>query len=364
MVTKTILLFVAFVALPFVSSTQSIERKVVDAETGLPVPFVTVLSSDKSIGAYADVDGVFSIDLKEHLTYTFSQIGYKPLSLSFQQLSSKKAIRMEALPLDLNPVVIKADAALRAMYRATDSTHKRMPTTPFYRRCYRQEVLQVNGKIVEDAKAIIDIEISRIFAPRRGTYYAKRLKGLEINIDGDTIYEKLEKSAPVCFFNEFIIGAPKEEKNVIFTRMSNDTTILFSYYPKPNYLGEKTYTSGRFTMNEKTMAILRIDQFIDSTTLVRHNNIARKYQYHKYTTCFYFTSKGIVSKIEYVSVYSLKENPDEIFTWTTTNIYKDLTKLEYQEVPSERYRAKKFLLEQHPVDMPDFESVFQQGFWD
>jgi hypothetical protein len=345
------------------SFAQSVKRKVVDAETGSAVPFVTVVGSDKAIGAYADVDGIFSIELKDGLTYTFSQLGYKQLTVSFQQLSSEKAIRMEALPLELNPVIIRADDALRTIYRATDSTHKRMPITPFYRRCYREEILQKNREIVERARAILDIEISRIYSPGKGAFDPKRLKGLNLSIYGDTVRTRPKMVVPICFTNQFLVGVkPKQEKDIIFTRMIEDSNILISYYPKPNYPGKGIYTSGRFVVDKNNMTIRRIDQFLDDNALIRYNNDSEEYLFHEYNIRFYFAGDGIVSKIESVLRYSMKDKPKEIFTWTTTHIYKESTELEYQKKPSVRYNQRKFILQQRPVDMLDFDRVFREGF--
>jgi hypothetical protein len=363
---KILYIFVLCVVSSTYAFSQTVTRKVVDSETGLSLPFTTVQSSDNSIALVTNEEGVFSLEIKDNLVFTFSHVGYKRQQISSQQLRSENVIRMEIMPFELSTVVIRVDEALRDIYRAIDSTYKRIPRRPFFQRCFKQEIVRKNGKIVENSRAIIDIKIYRIFKPGRGEFFGLSLKGLDIHIDGDTILDRPSNLIPVSFINQFVSGRQsKSEENLIFTRgytMDGDSNILISYSPRPDYSGDKIYTSGGFTIDRKTWTILKINQFYDSHALIKHNNCSEKKLLHEYNRSFYFTKEGIVSKIESKTVYSEKSNPSKIFTMTNTHIYRKSSESEYIQRPSVRYTQRKNILEQRAITMPDFDRIFQQGF--
>lgn len=76
----------------------------------------------------------------------------------------------------------------------------------------------------------------------------------------------------------------------------------------------------------------------------------------------FFSANGLPSKVEEKVVYSLKNKPEDIYTWTCVLAYKDISKTEYRQKPSRSYKWEKFLFQQKPVTISDFDTQFSHGF--
>ena len=364
---KTLSLLLATVCIAWASPifAQTITTRVVDIETGMAVPYVTVQSSDKSIAAGSREDGIISFELRDKLTYTFSQIGYKNVSISSEQLLTDPLVQMEAQPFELSPVVVKADVALRDIYRAIDSSYKHIqPFVPLYLRCFKNDVLHINEKMMVHAKAIIDIQAKELSTPGHNIRGKVMLKGLNTykNEDYVTTPDLKALILPISLMNSYIVGVQKrEEHNFTFTRLpvEGDSIIIISYHPKNSYQysGSFVYKSGRFIIDAKTWVILRLDWALDNKAKAYQNSIvekSKKQEKWKENTCsIFFSAKGIPLKLEQTFVYSLKDNPDEVYTWTTSQVYRNITQHEYKQGPAITYNHSKFILQQKPIAMPD-----------
>ncbi|MCL2738495.1 MAG: carboxypeptidase-like regulatory domain-containing protein [Bacteroidales bacterium] len=372
-----IILLTIVLSLQFLSaSAQTITRVITDVETGMAVPYATIYNSDKSVIRSANVDGIFTIDVVSGTTYTVSQIGYKSLLITAERLLLDDAIQMEVLPYELNPVIVSADAALKDIYRAIDSTYNRIIaaySTPFYLRCYKRDELFKDGKNILDAKAIIDIKAMRLRSAGKGALTSAALKGLNTNSNNDGL-PAMPNSAvsPISPLNSFVAGVPKQDESIlVFTRLPVDTDsslLIITFHPKSNYQysGTAVYTSGRFIIDTKTWNILRIDRIIDNKGIEYQNHVVntskRQELWHELHNSMFFTSNGILSKIEQRIVYSLKNGSGERYTWTTVQTYKDISKAEYQQKPSGSYKQTQSIFQQKPITIPDFDARFNLGF--
>jgi hypothetical protein len=364
-----LLLMVIFALQPVCVSAQVVTRTITDIENGMPVPYATIYKSDNVLICSANIDGVFSINVTPSSLYKISRIGYESISLTDEQLLLNEVIKMKILPYELNAVVVTADAALSGIQRALDSTHRHIPSPPFFQRCYKKEVIVSENDTILNAKAIMDFRITKIHATGNGFRCIPKLKGLHIdynNSGSEDIIPLVNVSSIIPINSGY---TEKEEKNIIFTRINsdNDSITIISFHPK-NYYSSKevAYTSGRFIIDTKTWCILRIDAFLDNSSteyfnhLVKTSNTKQKVM-REHSLSFFYTN-CLPSKVEQKTVYCLKDKPDELFTWTVLQVYKDLTKAEFNKRPSASYKPEKFILQQKPVTMPDFESKFNQGF--
>ena len=84
-------------------------------------------------------------------------------------------------PSELNTVVITANSALSGIRRALDSTHKHIPSTPFFKRCYKKENIITGNDTQLDAKAIMDFRITKIHYPGKGLRCIPKIKGSHID---------------------------------------------------------------------------------------------------------------------------------------------------------------------------------------
>ena len=376
--TSTILLLATLFSLsPMPIFAQLITRKVIDKETGLSIPYAIIYNADKSKAIQSDDDGIFSIRAAPGEIYTISQLGYNSVTISTRQLLSNRTILLEMLPYEFNPIVISADAALKEIYRAIDSTYNRIYSTPFFLRCYKQDQIFSDNQTIVEGKAIIDIKVSRIRSAGKEASTLLFLKGLKTvynnSFTGDTIRISSGFYSSISPINSFVVGYNKQhEKNIIFTRThhetENDSTIIITYHPKSSYEYSENfvYKSGRFVINQKDMSILRIDEMADNksiTYLNRLNQAAQRGDYiHELNSSIFLSSNGIPLKIEQKIVYSFIDSPKEHFSWTTLQIYKNSSKEEYNHGRSVTYNPKLSILHQELVALPDFDTQFSRGF--
>jgi hypothetical protein len=364
---KFIQLIIVALALQSVCiSAQIVKRTITDSENGMPVPYAAIYKSDSILLSNASVDGIFSINVTSGSFYKISRLGYEPVTLTAEQLLADKVIKMKLLPYELNAVVVTANTALSDIQRAYVASRKRIPSTPFFQRCYKKDLIVANSDTILDAKAIIDFEIKRVRPVGKGLGCILNLKGLRIdynNSSSEDIIPMVNTTPPIPINVGF---GEKVNKNTVYTRIDseNDSITIIAYHPKNYYHSKEIYPSGRFIIDSKTWCILRIDVAMDNNSIEYRNYLAEnadaKQILREHSLSIFYSANCLPSKVEQKTVYSLKDKPDELFTWTVLQVYKDLTKAEYQQKPSVPYHPRKFILQQNPVTMPDFDTQFNQ----
>ena len=337
-------------------SAQIVTRTITDIENGMAVPYAAIYKSDSILLSNASIDGIFYINVTSGSFYKISRLGYEPITLTAEQLLSEKVIKMKLLPYELNAVVVTANSALSDIQRAYVASRKRIPSTPFFQRCYKRGLIVAGSDTILDAKGIIDFRITKILSAGKGLRYIPKLKGLNMNYNnsGSEDIIPFVNASPTIPIN---VGfGEKVDKNTVYTRIDseNDSITIIAYHPKNYYHSKKIYPSGRFIIDSKTWCILRLDVVMDNNTIEYNNYIAEdtwnsKKITREHSMSVFYSANCLPSKVEQKTVYSLKNKPDELFTWTALQVYKDITKTEYQQKPSVPYHPRKFILQQNPV---------------
>jgi hypothetical protein len=351
------------------TQTQKVTRTIIDIESGMAVPYAEIYNLDSTFLCYASVDGVFSIEVTPGSFYKFSRIGYESITLTTEQLLLDNSIKMEMLPYELNTIIVTPNLALSDINKAIESTRKRIPSTPFFQRCYKKEEIVVGNDTLLDAKAIIDFGISKVFSAGKGARASMILKGLylEYNNSGP---EDIMPTANTTPLNRINIGFLKKlEENIVFNRINseNDSITIITFHPKKyDHSKGRVTSSGRFIIDKKTWCILRIDVVLDSNTIEYINNLPKtannKKLFRESSVSVFYSENCLPSKTEQKIVYYLRDRPDELYSWTFLHVYEDISKAEYEQKPSVSYDPEKFILQQKPVTMPDFDTHFNQGF--
>ena len=363
-----LLLMVVFVLQSVCIFAQNVTRTITDLDNWMVIPYAAVYNSDSVFLCYTSVDGIFSIEVTPGSFYKVTRIGYKPISLTAEQLLSDEDIKMEMLPYELNTIVVTASSAVSDINRALESTRQRIPSTPFFQRCYKKDEIIVGNDTLLDAKAIIDFDIRKIFSAGKGVRYLLKLKGLHIDYNNGVSEDiiPIANLSPANPINGSL--GKKVDNNTIYTRINsdNDSITIIAFHPKDYYNSIEVYPSGRFIIDTRTWCILRVEMIADKNSLAYSNRLTttsnEKKRMHEHSLSIFYSANGILSKLEQKTVYSLKDKPDELFTWTVLQVYKDISKAEYQQKPSGPYDPKKFIFQQKPIDMPDFDARFNQGF--
>ena len=364
----TLYIIVVFAMQSACISAQIVTRTIKDIENGMPVPYAAIYKSDSILLSNANVDGIFSINVTPGSFYEVTRIGYKSVTLTAEQLLSDKVIKMEMLPYELNTVVVTASSAVSDLNRALEAARKRIPSTPFFMRCYKKDEVIVGNDTLLNAKAITDFNIRKVFSAGKDFRGYASFKELYIDYNisySEDIIPIADQSPKIPMNGGFSLQA---DENLIFTRFNsdNDSITIIAFHPKKNQHSKgRTLTSGRFIIDTRTWCILRFDITPDLGTIEYHNHMtetSHKRRMREHRLSIFFSENCLPSKVEQKTVYYLEDKPDELFTWTVLQVYKDITKAEYQQKPSGPYDWEKFILQQKPVDIPDFDTHYNQGF--
>jgi hypothetical protein len=94
-----------FLVLFFISLSLSAQiRSVVkDSISGQPIPYVNIWAEDETIGTISEIDGSFSLEIKEEKVLVFSALGYEIKKMS----SKNEIILLTPKAFELNEVVIE-----------------------------------------------------------------------------------------------------------------------------------------------------------------------------------------------------------------------------------------------------------------
>lgn len=103
---KLILLFIVL-SLPAFGQTQLLSGIVYNAGTKDPIPFVTVGVLNTTNGTVTDLNGVFSVSVKETDTLIFSSVGYKKLTVRVDFSNTKIFLDEEITALEEVKVIAR-----------------------------------------------------------------------------------------------------------------------------------------------------------------------------------------------------------------------------------------------------------------
>jgi len=90
------------------SARKHISGLVVDAESGMPLPFATIRPGHAADGMFSDIDGRFSGSIADSIRFlTISYMGYQTMQYTLDGPATGLLIKMEALPGTLPEVTIR-----------------------------------------------------------------------------------------------------------------------------------------------------------------------------------------------------------------------------------------------------------------
>ena len=82
---------------------SQIKGVVKDSISGQPIPYVNIWVENETIGTTSEIDGSFSLDIKEEKLLVFSALGYE----SKKSSSKNEIILLKSKVFELNEVVIE-----------------------------------------------------------------------------------------------------------------------------------------------------------------------------------------------------------------------------------------------------------------
>jgi len=366
------LIFILLLYLPTDLYAQHV-IKIVDIDSNEPISFALILVEGHNIHFEANADGIANIEQKNGLNYKFRRLGYKEFFISGEQLVKTSEVKMESLPVEINPIIVTADAAWRDLNRAVDNTFNSMPKPPFFLICYQNEKVQNTSSVLINAKSIYVSKVSGLNKKGKGCKSDSKLKALKIELFNDFKVDSLKRFDyyEIPFINDYLVGESKKyDKDLTFYFVdTNDSIAIIGYTPKSKYVPNNEYvlSSGRYIINKENWKLIRIESEVSPKLINYVNSVvainAKKELFFKsFNRSINFSKQGMPTKLEERLEYSLKNDQKRIIhTNITTQVYKNITEKEFEAVPMKKAERKSILL-QKPYFTSTFDDEFEKQF--
>lgn len=150
-------LFIFLLGGPAVFSQHIIEGKIVDAETGQPVPFASVGVVGTTKGTSSNGEGQFTLPITAEVSLKITCVGYETVVVVVK--NDLFLVRMKASTTELNQIVVfnKPVNAERVVRRAFAAIHDNYVTQPFLQQFFYRHYCKddsVYGRLIE---AFVDV---------------------------------------------------------------------------------------------------------------------------------------------------------------------------------------------------------------
>jgi hypothetical protein len=160
-----IILLFSCLTIPSYSQTDTyIDGKLINTETGKPVPFATVVLKIKQLGVYANADGDFKIinntDFQTD-SLIISCIGFRRSSVAFRDLIQNRVNEIRLSPSVYSLAEVKVQAkknklnSFAIISKAISSIRKNFPMKPFNYISYYRDYQKRDGNYINLNEAII-----------------------------------------------------------------------------------------------------------------------------------------------------------------------------------------------------------------
>ena len=152
---RWLLLFVTISSTAFCQ--QVIEGRVVDKETGKPVPFASIGIVGTSKGTSSNLNGQFSLIVKEPFTIKISCVGYESQVIS--SLDNLSLIQLKPAAIELNEIIVyrKLIDPSRIVRRAFSNVTNNYNTQPFLQKFFYRHYCKDDTEYGRLIEASVDV---------------------------------------------------------------------------------------------------------------------------------------------------------------------------------------------------------------
>ncbi|MBX2964917.1 MAG: carboxypeptidase-like regulatory domain-containing protein [Cyclobacteriaceae bacterium] len=231
---------------------QVIEGRVVDSQTGQPIPFVSIGIMGTSRGTSSNLQGQFSLSLTEPFSVKISCVGYE--SQIITTVDDLAVVQLKPTAIELSEVVVtnrKTIDAKRIVKRAFSNVSNNYSTKPFLQKFFYRHYCKddaVYGRLIE---AFVDVwkqggyQSSRI---RAGDKEEIRVMQLRRSLDRTIAAQGHEPIAVGNILHADIVGYQLREKkskidffNTVSNIKSDFTYYTFTYDAITVHDGQEVY---------------------------------------------------------------------------------------------------------------------------
>lgn len=171
----------------------TLHGRVVDAETGEPLPYVNIRVG-KSIGTLTNIEGSFKLLTDENDVLSFSFVGYERLSLKADQMPdvirlkpyTVKMKEVTVLPLDKEDILKRVIENLRSDYK----TGSKWTRKYFFRALMEQDSVSYIAEAFMEAFSVMNVRSAQIISGLQG--YDKESGKKPMSIHGSNIHQLIE----------------------------------------------------------------------------------------------------------------------------------------------------------------------------
>ena len=171
----------------------TLHGRVVDAETGEPLPYVNIRVG-KSIGTLTNIEGSFKLLTEEKDVLSFSFVGYERLSLKADQMPdvirlkpyTVKMKEVTVLPLDKEDILKRVIENLRSDYK----TGSKWTRKYFFRALMEQDSVSYIAEVFMEAFSVMNVRSAQIISGLQG--YDKESGKKPMSIHGSNIHQLIE----------------------------------------------------------------------------------------------------------------------------------------------------------------------------
>ena len=171
----------------------TLHGRVVDAETGEPLPYVNIRVG-KSIGTLTNIEGSFKLLTDENDVLSFSFVGYERLSLKADQMPdvirlkpyTVKMKEVTVLPLDKEDILKRVIENLRSDYK----TGSKWTRKYFFRALMEQDSVSYIAEAFMEAFSVMNVRSAQIISGLQG--YDKESGKKPMFIHGSNIHQLIE----------------------------------------------------------------------------------------------------------------------------------------------------------------------------
>jgi hypothetical protein len=325
-------------------SQQLIEGKIIDAETGKPIPFASVSIQGTTKGTSSNLNGEFSMAVSQPVNLKITCVGYQ--SVDVKGAISNPLIKMKPIAAQLNEVVVfnKAVDPKKIVKKAFASIHQNYIQQPFIQKFFYRHYCKDDSTYGRLIEAFVDVWKNDGYHKmqiKAGDKEAIRVTQIRRSLDKTTFAQGHEPMAVGNILQADIVAyqTPERAEHMsFFSDVSNLKTDIdnysFAFEGVTTYDGQEVYeisycykkdsaltTSGKYLQWTSANGTLFIT--IDTHAFVKTEDVREFEGNRVHSTAFYRKHNN-----SYYTYHLIRQGESHLSNNSVHSYHIDLTSIE------------------------------------